>query len=90
MTALIAGLLYGIKQDSKPGQPIKSNDDLKALEPLTHNWEKAIERFADSSLAKSALGPLLHEAYLMGRQEEYARFARSLTQFEIHSYLTRV
>ena len=95
--AMLAAGLDGVDQDLACPEPLNQmnvyeiSDDARrelGIEMLPGSLFEALNEFKNDGLLQSALGPGLTEAFLKARQAEWDAFRTSVTDWELHRYLT--
>jgi len=88
--ATLAGMHHGLA--TKPPLPDETQGNAYQQHPaaLAISWDQAVERLADSAIAKNYMGEEFVHCFNMIKQAELKRFGYTITDFEYESYLRHV
>jgi len=87
-TAILGGILHGL--ENKLSAPLPIDDpNAKTAEPLTQDWQAAVNNFATSGFAKDLFGAEFQRVYSTLRQDEIAQITRPISEVEYRYYLSR-
>jgi glutamine synthetase len=92
---MLVASVDGIVNKIDPGQSLDEDlyvmDDqekeARAITPLPRNLLEATEILSESELAKSLMGPVLHNSFLQYKVDEWERYHQSVTDWEVQEYL---
>jgi glutamine synthetase len=89
--ALLAGVDHGIAREIEPGEPVAGDGyQVTDAPPLPVHWPLAIERFAQSALAREYFGKRFVEIYAAVKRTESQRFLGEVTTQDCDWYLQTV
>lgn len=89
--ALLAGVDHGITREIEPGEPVAGDGyQVTDAPPLPVHWPLAIERFAQSALAREYFGKRFVEIYAAVKRTESQRFLGEVTAQDYDWYLQTV
>jgi len=97
LAVILAAGLDGIKEKIQPPPSIDKNiydmslEQRKAegIESLPGSLGEAIEKMAESGLAKEILGPHIFRKFIEAKREEWFEYCTRVSQWEIDQYLTK-
>jgi glutamine synthetase len=92
---LLAAGLEGIREGLDPGEPHTENMYNASLEQLAaagivflpRNLGEAIAAFAQDPLSKTVMGPLMYQAYVDFKSQEWDEYHTHVSDWEIQRYL---
>lgn len=87
IAVILAGMLHGIENKLKPGEPISGNAFDMATDSLPHHWPDAIDSFKNSKFIKKYLGEKFQHTYTESKLQEMNEFAKHVTLQEYDAYL---
>jgi glutamine synthetase len=87
MAAAFASGLYGIENNLQLPEPVK---DGPSGERLARSLGEAVEKMASSQLATAVLGESFVNHYVLTRREEWEKWSRAVTQYEVERYFELV
>ena len=87
VTAILAGMLYGLDNSIDPGHPIDGADSNSTLPTLRKDLSSAVEAFANSQFAQQTFGKDFHLVYTNLRRHEIAQMAKLVSDVELRLYL---
>jgi glutamine synthetase len=89
--AMLAGAEHGIAREIDPGEPV-AGDGYRVADapPLPVHWPLAIERFAQSAVARECFGRRFVEIYAAVKRTESQRFLGEVTSQDYDWYLQTV
>lgn len=89
--AVLAGVDHGIAREIEPGEPVAGDGyQVTDAPPLPVHWPLAIERFAQSALAREYFGKRFVEIYAAVKRTESQRFLGEVTAQDYDWYLQTV
>lgn len=89
--AVLAGADRGLSREIDPGPPIAGDGyQIRDAPPLPVHWPLAIERFAQSSVAKEYFGKRFVEIYTAVKRTESQRYLAEITAQDYDWYLLTV
>ncbi|WP_224824792.1 glutamine synthetase family protein [Cognatishimia sp. MH4019] len=89
LTAILGGILHGLEHKLTP--PLALEDPAcRPAPPLEHDWKNAVERFANSTIAKAIFGVPFIEVYSAIRRSEIDLLRTPVTPAEYAYYLGRM
>lgn len=87
-SAVLAGMLYGIKNKLTPPEPINNiTYDEELVEFLPLDWLSAIRAFEDSDVVWELFPQEMVELLIAVKKQEAKRFAQQVTNLEYSTYL---
>ena len=84
---ILAGMLHGLDAKLEPPALLTGNAYLQDGEPLPTTWAQAIDQFAHSEFARTALGPAFVSLFAAVKRAEMEEFNSFVTPLEISRYL---
>ncbi|MBE9178201.1 type III glutamate--ammonia ligase [Oculatella sp. LEGE 06141] len=92
---ILAAGLEGIREGLDPGEPHTENmynyslEELnaKGIKMLPRTLGEAIEAFAADPLSKAVMGPLMYDAYVNFKTQEWQEYHNHVSDWEIQRYL---
>ncbi|MGB3494289.1 MAG: type III glutamate--ammonia ligase [Elainellaceae cyanobacterium] len=92
---MLAAGLEGIREGLDPGDPHTENmytyslEELKAMQIdlLPRTLQEAIDGFEADPLAKSVMGPLMYQAYIDFKRQEWEEYHSHVSDWELKRYL---
>ncbi|WP_193143141.1 glutamine synthetase family protein [Meridianimarinicoccus sp. MJW13] len=87
LTSVLGGALVGIEQKMVPADPIVGDVYQRDLPYLPLDWASAIDAFKRGQHVPQVFSKRLQKMLVECKAQELQRFARHVTDFEIHSYL---
>jgi glutamine synthetase len=92
---MLAAGLEGIREGLDPGDPHTENmytyslDELKTMgiDLLPRTLEEAIDAFEADPLSKQVFGPLMFDAYVEYKRQEWQEYHNHVSDWEIKRYL---
>lgn len=92
---ILAAGLEGIREGLDPGEPHTENmynyalDELDAMgiDLLPRTLSEAIDAFAADPLAKTVMGPLMHQTFTDFKRQEWEEYHTHISDWEIKRYL---
>jgi glutamine synthetase len=92
---ILAAGLEGIREGLDPGDPHTENmynyslDELAAMniDLLPRTLQEAIDAFEADALAKTTMGPLMHQTYVDFKRQEWEEYHNYVSDWEINRYL---
>jgi len=89
--AVLAGVDHGIDREIDPGTPVAGDGyQVTDAPPLPVHWPMAIERFAQSPLAKDYFGKRFVEVYSAVKRSESQRYLAEISNQDYDWYLQTV
>ena len=89
--AILAGADHGIDREIDPGAPVAGDGyQVTDAPPLPVHWPLAIERFAQSALAREYFGKRFVEIYAAVKRSESQRYFSEITHQDYDWYLQTV
>ena len=88
LAAVLGGMLHGI-ENASPLPPAVDDPEHEPLDPLTHDWATAVERFAASDIAAEIFGAEYRDIYAAVRRDEIAALTSIINPVEYRYYLSR-
>jgi glutamine synthetase len=90
LTAILGGILHGLDNPDL-ALPLPLDDEAgEHAEPLTADWNTAVETFAASDLAAEIFGAPYRDIYAEVRRDEIAQLTSAISQIEYRTYLDRL
>ena len=91
---ILAGL-DGVKRGGDPGEPFNedayqltaSDRERRGIEVLPTNLGEAIKEMKRDRFIRKALGDVIHDQYVKARESEWNTFSRTVTPWEIESFI---
>ncbi len=90
LAAILGAALIGIEEQRMPDQPVVGDHFPEQAEPLPNDWRTAISAFEKSKISSLIFSPLLCNLFVSCKKQEYATFARQMTDFEFTAYLETI
>jgi glutamine synthetase len=90
LAAILEGMLAGIEEELRPGQPLVADNHTAEHEPLPNNWDYALELFAASPFTDRCLGDDYKALYLACKNQELAEFRGRVTDVEYDAFIKTV
>ena len=87
MSAILAGMLYGIEKRLQAPEPIEGNAYDKQPPSLPRYWPDALSCFAESDFIKEYFGESFQQVFSATKEQEMDEFDRQVTAMEYQSYL---
>jgi glutamine synthetase len=84
---ILAGMLRGLELKLEPPAVLTGNAYLQEGEPLPTHWPIALERFANSSFAREALGEKFSKLFVAVKRAEMEEFNSHVSALEVARYL---
>lgn len=92
---ILAAGLEGIREGLDPGEPHTENmytysqEELKAMniDLLPRTLQEAIDAFEADPLAKTVMGPLMHQTFVNFKRQEWEDYHTHISDWEIKRYL---
>ncbi len=90
LAVLLAGVLEGLERAETPPAATEGNAYEAGLPQLPTDWAAAISAFESGDSLKSHLNPQFCEVFTTMKWQEFGRFAKRMSGFEVATYLTTV
>lgn len=89
IAAILGGMLWGFSEqaDLPPSLEASASSNAK---PLASDWAETIDRFAQSSFAKSLFGKTYHHVFTQVKINEIAEISTQISAAEYRYYLSRL
>lgn len=87
ISAIIAGMLYGIENKLEAPAPIKGDAFEQTTETLPRYWSDALTAFKESDFIRSYFGPEFQRVYSEAKLQEMDEFDKQVTIQEYEAYL---
>jgi glutamine synthetase len=84
---ILAGMLRGLELKLEPPSVLTGNAYLQEGDALPTHWAAALERFANSSFAREALGEKFSKLFVAVKRAEMEEFNSHVSALEIARYL---
>ena len=89
LAAILAGMLEGLQNDF-PLRPALDDEGASDADPLSHDWQSAVQCFEASDFAVRTFGEDYHKVYTAIRQDEIKELCSIITEVEYRHYLSRL
>ncbi len=89
LTAILAGVLHGIRRDCDPGEPVDHDRELRGAQLPAH-WHAAIAAFETSPFIREAFGAEFARCYALMKRQELDRLLGRVTDAEYDTYLRTI
>ncbi len=90
VAGILAGMHHGITEQSELPKETMGNAHEQHPHELELSWQQALDRMSGSEIIKEYFGEQFQHSFQIIKQGEIDRFARTITDFEYHSYLRYV
>jgi glutamine synthetase len=90
LAMILSAALAGMNEKINPGGAISGDDHSAGHEPLPTNWDMALQRFAKSGFAMSAVGLPYRTLFTACKQQELSEFSFRVTDVEYDAYIRTV
>jgi len=87
MAGMLAAVIAGLDDQSKPGLPLEGDLDSRDLPRLPGDWAAAVAAFEDSAWAREALGEDFHALFGRFQRFELSRYQRLVSDIDRQLYL---
>lgn len=87
VAAVLGAALHGIRNESKPPEPITGNAYASNTPQIECGWRESLAVFEQSQLVNDLFDPLIVRMMLALKRQEIQRFSNQITEFELNSYL---
>ncbi len=88
LAAILGGMIQGL-ENAPTLKPALDDPDCEPAEPLDHDWQSSIDRFAASPLAFQIFGEY-RDLYAIVKRNEVAKILDPITPAEFKYYLSRM
>jgi glutamine synthetase len=85
MSAILAGMLYGIENKLAAPNPIEGNAYTECAPSLPRYWPDALECFSKSDFIKQTMGEQFQRVYTIVKQQELDEYDKQITTLEYDS-----
>ncbi len=90
LAAIMGAALIGIEKKQLPDQPVVGDCFPERTTQLPDDWRTAISVFEKSKISSLIFSPLLCNLFASCKKQEYATFARQISDFEFATYLETI
>lgn len=87
LAMILQAAYMGMVEKLQPGGPITGDDHPSDMEPLERSWHAAVQNFAESGFAFTAVGPEFRQLYTACKRQELQEFALRVTDVEYDAYI---
>jgi glutamine synthetase len=90
LSAILAGVLYGIERKIDPGAPVKGDVYSSKAKTLPVTWDSALVVFEKSGFIAEYLGKDYRKVFSACKRQEQEQIAAKISDVEYDAYLRNV
>lgn len=90
VAAVMAGIHYGLKNQSEPGTMIPEKADVEYTTTLPIRWTQALDTFAAGNILPAYFGKEYHRVFNLCRRDEESRFHSEVSNCDYQWYLRSI